>query len=168
MKVIYSDQPIDDNLSVKDGTIFLVGPTARTEGVKSWRPEALDILRDLGYQGVVFVPEPVGTWPEFNIQVEWEWKALNSYGVKLFWVPRHLYDLVGLTTNVEFGYYLAKGNVLVYGRPSNAPHTQYLDWLWHKHSNILMPPPIQNTLKSTLEVAMEIVQIQTLVQVIHS
>lgn len=33
------------------------------------------------------------------------------------------------TTNVEFGYWLHSGKV-VYGRPSNAPKTKYLDWLY--------------------------------------
>jgi hypothetical protein len=38
-------------------SIFLAGPTPRRPEVASWRPDALRILQEAGYDGVVFVPE---------------------------------------------------------------------------------------------------------------
>ena len=38
--------------------------------------------------------------------------------------------LCGLTTNVEFGYWLKSGKC-IYGRPDTAQRTRYLDWLYN-------------------------------------
>ena len=38
-------------------SIFLAGPTPRSKEVKSWRPEAIRLLKEKGFDGVVFVPE---------------------------------------------------------------------------------------------------------------
>ena len=55
MKIIYSQQPIPHRLSK---SIFLAGTTIRSkeEGI-SWRHEAILFLQNIGYDGVVFVPE---------------------------------------------------------------------------------------------------------------
>jgi hypothetical protein len=53
MDVIFSDQPVE----VRHPSIFLAGPTPRSPHVSSWRPEALDLLRGLGFAGAVLVPE---------------------------------------------------------------------------------------------------------------
>lgn len=37
-------------------SIFLAGPTPRERGVVSWRPEAINLLQQFGYNGAVFVP----------------------------------------------------------------------------------------------------------------
>ena len=52
MNVVYADQPVD----FSHPSIFLAGPTPRTSGVASWRPEALDLLREVGFGGTVLVP----------------------------------------------------------------------------------------------------------------
>lgn len=54
MEVIYARQPLPDRV---EASIFLAGPTPRSRATRSWRPEALDMLRDLGFSGHVFVPE---------------------------------------------------------------------------------------------------------------
>lgn len=38
-------------------SIFLAGPTPRDKNTPSWRPQALEILRDMGFGGPVYVPE---------------------------------------------------------------------------------------------------------------
>ena len=58
MNVVYSDQPVD----VTHPSIFLAGPTPRAADVKSWRPEALDLLRAFGFGGAVLVPERRDGW----------------------------------------------------------------------------------------------------------
>ncbi len=112
----------------KYGKIFLAGPTPRNPAVKSWRPEALDLLRRRGYNGTVFVPEgyPVRWCNDWEYQIRWEHRCLEISDKILMWVPRNLDNNPGFTTNVEFGYYLSSRK-LYYGRPDDAPETKYLD-----------------------------------------
>lgn len=146
MNVVYADQPVD----VSHSSIFLAGPTPRAAEVASWRPEALDLLRDLGFGGTVLVPERQGGWHrgDYLDQVEWEFAGLEGCSVIVFWVPRDPATLPGFTTNVEFGRYVGSGRC-VYGRPDRAPHTRYLDWLFEK---VTGKQP-ENTLRATLTAA---------------
>lgn len=151
MTEIYSDQLVPDDF-VKPA-IFLAGPTPRLKNpVPSWRPDALKILRDVGFEGTVFIPEystfkPMRSYTE---QVEWEWAALHSSATVVFWVPRDLETMPAFTTNVEFGYYLGKQRV-VYGRPDNSPKNTYLDWLYNKVTGKIP----YNSLQATMEAAVE-------------
>jgi Nucleoside 2-deoxyribosyltransferase like len=146
MKIVFADQPFEAD----DPSIFLAGPTPRSAEVLSWRPEALDILPQLHFNGMVVVPERRDWAAKFDYedQVEWEYKGLETCSVLAFWLPRHVQDLPGFTTNVEFGRYVGSGRV-VYGRPDGAPHTRYLDWLYVK----LTGGRPQNSLRGTLRAA---------------
>lgn len=76
MHVVYAKQAPPDTWI---HAIFLAGPTPRDPETPSWRPEALKILEDMGYNGVVFVPEQDdGEWRGSYIdQVEWEEMGLE-------------------------------------------------------------------------------------------
>jgi len=116
-------------------SIFLAGPTPRHPSVTSWRPEALRILRELKYDGVVLIPERSdwNTKFAYDDQVAWEEVGLRDCTEIVFWIPRNMDTLPGLTTNVEFGRWISKRNESVYyGRPDNAEHVRYLDWLHRK------------------------------------
>lgn len=129
MNTHYSDQPLE----FEGASIFLAGPTPRSDAVRSWRPEAVKILGDLGFAGTVLIPERPN-WKagfDYQDQVEWEFAGLERADALLFWVPRDLESLPGFTTNVEFGRYVASGR-MVYGRPARRPHNRYLDWLYVK------------------------------------
>jgi hypothetical protein len=148
MNVVYAREPV----AVWRPSIFLAGPAPRSVEVKSWRPEALDALRKLGFAGTVLVPEP-RDWSaksSYLDQVEWEHEGLEASSVVTFWVPRDLRALPGFTTNVEFGRYVGSGRC-VYGRPENAPHTKYLDWLYQK----LTGREPERTLLATMSAAVE-------------
>jgi hypothetical protein len=69
MKVIYAQQDIPKNIDV---SIFLAGPTPRDNSAKSWRPEALKLLKELGFTGTIFVPEAEDqTWNKnYDGQIE--------------------------------------------------------------------------------------------------
>lgn len=107
-------------------SLFLAGPTPRDKQVKSWRPEALQFLEDIGYDGVVFVPEAKHS--EYDIvwewQVRWEEKCLNMSDCIVFWVPRELKTMPALTTNDEWGTWKNSGKV-VFGCPDDAEKTRY-------------------------------------------
>ena len=127
MQIVYANQPFPNSW---DKAIFLAGPTPRSDEVPSWRPTALRMLQDLGYDGVVFVPEDEdGLWRHsYDDQVEWERQGLNFADVIVFWVPRELEKMPAFTTNVEFGRWITSGKVDL-GRPPKAPKMRYLDWL---------------------------------------
>src|SRR5262249_44966669 len=104
MQVFYSDQqPL-----IRHPSLFLAGPTPRSNLVASWRPDALGILRQLGFTGIVLVPErrDLSAKVSYLDQVEWEYAGLETCSVLAFWVPRELESLPGFTTNVEFGRYV--------------------------------------------------------------
>lgn len=146
MKIIYSDQePVFD-----DFCIFLAGPTPRKKEVLSWRPDAIKILEELNFNGIVFVPERKETITNFDYinQVNWEENCLHNCHKIVFWVPRNMETMPGLTTNVEFGYWMAKDpNKVLYGRPENSSNTRYLDWLYKKSKN----SEVSDSLNSLLE-----------------
>jgi hypothetical protein len=151
MKTIFSDQAVPDHFGQ---SLFLAGPTPRSHRpCPSWRPLALSLLQDLGFQGTVCIPEPTefGSLDSYDAQVEWEWRCLHGCSVIAFWVPRELELLPGFTTNVEFGFYIDKKPV-VYGRPEGSPKCHYLDWLYSK---VTRKMPF-NTLREVLESAIEL------------
>ena len=130
-------------------TLFLAGPTPRTMGFPGWRLEALEILRDLRYDGHVFLPEPRdGNWlSNYDSQVEWEEEGLNRADVILFWVPRELPDMPAFTTNIEWGKWAESGKV-VWGAPDWAKHIRYPEYYVEK-----LGVPRTRNLKEAVEFA---------------
>ena len=151
MQVIYAREKLEPS-------IFLAGPTPRDHFVKSWRPEALQLLSDYGFDGKVFVPEDrdVGDSTEkrsfsMDAQVFWEWQALDSATVIMFWVPRELETMPAFTTNVEFGMYASSGKVL-FGCPKDAVKVKYLISLARRFNITLydnLPQLVSNTISKT-------------------
>lgn len=146
MKINYSDEVVVKG----EKSIFLAGPTPRGENVVSWRKAACEILEELGFDGVVYVPEYSSWKPKESYvdQAMWEREALSDASTIVFWIPRHLPDMPAFTTNVEFGYWLHTGKVL-YGRPDDAEKIKYLDWLYELDYGIKP----SNNLKELLEKA---------------
>lgn len=151
MKVLHSDESHYHHTLY---SIFLVGPTPRNGAVPSWRPQALEILEKLGFDGLVYVPERKDWKSQFDYmdQVEWEYAGISAATFIVAWVPRNLENMLGLTTNVEFGYWLATTPAkLIYGRPFAAQHTRYLDWLYNKVTNQAPFDNLQSLLQSTIQ-----------------
>ena len=133
MKVHYSNEPFVE--PIHKG-IFLAGPTPRTKDVKSWRPEVIDLFEKWGFDGTIVVPERnFEVKCNYDDQVEWERTGLTESKAILFWVPRELFTMPAFTTNVEFGYWLAKSpERCFYGRPDDSCKNRYLDWLYSKET----------------------------------
>ena len=154
MKVLYASDPLTIDDLQKDYSIFLVGPTPRTAEFESWRPEAIKILFNLGFNGLVLVPEREDWNKKFGYddQIEWEQLGLQRCSRIVCWVPRVIPGMLGLTTNFEMGYYIGKRpESIYYGRPIGAPQTAYLDWFYSKH----IKKPIYHTLESLLKASLE-------------
>lgn len=130
MRVIY----VQEQVYSHEPSIFLAGPTPRSSNVKSWRIEALSILKYIGFDGSVFVPESDGgVFPsvKYTDQIDWEQNAIYDCTLPVFWIPRSN-DLPGFTTNVEFGMMIHRNETILYGRPNNTPHTRYLDYIYNQ------------------------------------
>ena len=152
---IYSQEPVVGH----SRSIFLAGPTPRANHfpkVPSWRPEALYELNDLGFDGIVFIPEPrtarscrnslsFDTDADYARQVDWETKALDLADMILFWIPRNMDTLPGLTTNCEWGRWHRSGKVVL-GCPPGAEHMRYL-----KYQANQLEIPQADTLRGTVE-----------------
>ncbi len=152
MKTLYADEPaFQGGLS-----IFLAGPTPRGKDVVSWRPKAIEILESLKFDGTVLIPERRDWSVKFDYtdQTEWEFAGLSKATVILFWVPRQMGTMPALTTNVEFGYWIATSpDKLIYGRPDTAESVRYLDWMFTKRTT---GKQVQKTLEETLRAAVEL------------
>lgn len=128
MEVVYAGEDAPSSYSK---SVFLVGPTPRSQDVESWRPTMLTCLEHVGYDGVVFSPERRdGIFnSSYDDQAKWEKKHLLLADVVIAWVPRDLKGMPAFTTNVEFGTFIDSGKLL-YGRPDRSPKNRYLDWLY--------------------------------------
>lgn len=146
MQIIYAQQPFPNKV-IK--SIFLAGPTPRTNDIISWRKEALKILEKLNYDGTVFVPEASDSkfYDNYNNQVEWEHEGLQKCDCIVFWIPRSV-NLPGFTTNIELGLFYKSGKV-VFGFPNDTPHTHYIDNI-AKRENIKVYDSLQETLSHAI------------------
>lgn len=132
----------------------MAGPTPRDVNIDSWRTKACKKLEELGFDGVVYVPE-YSTWKQkadYVDQAMWERKALTEATVIMFWIPRSLSDMPAFTTNVEFGYWLHSGKI-IYGHPNNAKKVKYLDWLYKMDYNKEPILNLDELLKESIKLA---------------
>jgi hypothetical protein len=130
--------------------IFLAGPTPRSDDVSSWRPAAVELLRSLGYDGYIIIPEERGSICgdfDYDEQIVWETTGLTIADVIVFWIPRDLENMPGFTTNDEWGMWKSSGKV-VFGAPVDAPKTSYQLW-WARRLNV----PTSHDLKELLKFA---------------
>ena len=154
MELRFSNQPI----RLFRPSIFLAGPTMRNSCFKdSWRKEACDILDDLGFKGIVYIPEnneeKEYTEDQAFDQIRWEWSCLDEAGVIAFWVPRDLKCLPGFTTNVEFGRYIEKKpKAVVLGYPPEAPKMRYLAELYKEKTSRIPCSSLKETLEESLKI----------------
>lgn len=154
MKILYANQyplPAETQLPPPEQScIFLAGPTPREDGVPSWRPEAIRLLEEAGFEGTVLTPEDAGGGRahDYVDQIEWEEQALDCATVIMFWIPRELEKMPGFTTNIEWGEWYQSGKVVL-GAPYDAPKMRYLLYKADKYG-----VPVSRTLPGTVEAAL--------------
>jgi len=155
-----------EEIDISLPTIFLAGPTVRGNQphLTSWRFEAIELFKKQDFKGNLIIPEFPNKYESdkyrYDIPV-WEFNGLNMSTVIMFWIPRTK-ELIGLTTNHEHGYWLARDRrKIVYGRPDDAYRMTYLDIMWvedHKFRNLDKAlPPIYNTLSKTVDAALDLI-----------
>lgn len=127
----------------------------------SWRLEAIQILKNLGFQGELYVPEPedCGSFSSshgkraldgYNDQVKWEREGLRRSKVILFWIPRDIQLLPGFTTNIEFGEWSGSGKCVL-GYPADAHKMGVIKYIADEKRI-----PTFDTLEDTLKKAVDI------------
>ncbi len=126
MKVYYSNEKIKKGQK----SIFLAGTTAKDVN-NDWRNKVVELLESKGFDGVVYNPDYTNLEIKnsYEDQLKWELKGVSEATAVLFWIERDIPERPGLTTNVEFGYWLHSGRV-VYGRPDTSVKCLYLDMLY--------------------------------------
>lgn len=141
--------------------IFLAGPTIRAHQshLKSWREDALDIFAQNNFNGTIFIPEFLER-NETNLEKGqipiWEFVALQEADCILFWIPR-TEELIGLTTNYELGYWVARErSKVIYGRPDDAYRISYPDLMWSADAEPGESTEIYNTLKDTVQASIRL------------
>lgn len=142
-----------ENIDIKGKSLFLAGPIPRDENAISWKKEAIDILEKYGFSGTVLIPEKRVFVAKSNYmeEVDWDLKALSLCDLIVFWIPRKKPYMLGLTSNVEFGYYINKKNIL-YGRPDDADEISYLDWLYKKDTGKLPFNSLEKLLVESIKI----------------
>ncbi|MFA6588606.1 MAG: nucleoside 2-deoxyribosyltransferase domain-containing protein [Patescibacteria group bacterium] len=151
MKIIYW---LEEYPATCQKSVFLAGPTARQGETPSWRPAAVEALRNLGYDGQIFIPEPRPgqSWPTYDQHdavVDWEVNGLNRADCIFFWVPRDEKVLPGFTTNIEFGDFFKSGRVVL-GAPETAVRMHYMKYRGLKESGIIMQSSLINTAEQAI------------------
>lgn len=142
---------LEDCVEDNSPSIFLAGPTPRDCSSASWRPEVIQKLRDLKYEGDIFIPEKRGDYLsyEYGSHTEWEVKHLNKATVILFWIPRNLETMPAFTTNIEFGEFMHSGKIVL-GYPEWADKMRYLKIRADMHSI-----PVYHTIEDTAKYAID-------------
>ena len=154
MEINYSDQKVIKGKK----SIFLAGPTPRDKDIQSWRPKAIKMLEEMGYDGVVYIPEREYDDRSFDYvkQVWWEREALHNASAIVFWVPRNMKTMPALTTNDEFGTWVTENpDKVVYGRPKDAEKNRYLDWQYETESGKTPHETLEDTLEEAMMIAEE-------------
>eukprot|EP01112_Ceratiomyxa_fruticulosa_P014381 TRINITY_DN4111_c0_g3_i1.p1 TRINITY_DN4111_c0_g3~~TRINITY_DN4111_c0_g3_i1.p1 ORF type:complete len:392 (-),score=76.88 TRINITY_DN4111_c0_g3_i1:97-1272(-) len=141
-------RPNTPHPTVISQSIFLAGPTPRDPETPSWRVDALNYLEKIGYKGAVFVPEPFSF--AYKEQVLWEEEGLNRADVIVFWIPRHLVTMQGLTTNDEWGRWKESGKVVL-GYPIEAQRCSYQGFYAEK-LNIKKFSTLEETLNEAVNI----------------
>jgi len=145
-------------------SVFLAGPTVRGNQphLISWRFEAIERFRKQGFSGNLIIPEFSNKYESDQVRYDipqWEFEGLIKSNVIMFWIPRTR-ELIGLTTNHEFGYWTARDrDKVVYGRPNDAYRISYMDIMWvedckdrfSKNYGALIYTTLEKTVKASIE-----------------
>lgn len=140
-------------------SVFLAGPTPeRGSGVPSWRPAAVaELAAQWTGPGALTVVSPESRHgiraERYEDQVDFETAARAAAAAILFWIPRDMARLPGMTTNVEFGLDVSTGRAVL-GAPQDCPdpgRNRYLIYVAGRFG-----VPVRQTLPDTVAAALDL------------
>lgn len=114
----------DSLVGLDSPSLFLAGPSSAAP-IGAWRDEVLTLLNDRSFPGTVLYPEPAGQAVTTEVQAMWDLRGCERATVVMFWIPRDLRTMPGLTSNFELGMWIRSGKVVV-GSPPEADAMAYL------------------------------------------
>lgn len=145
--LFYDDSDLVQRLEAGPASIFLAGPTVRGVGRTPWRAEALELLKQSLFPGLVVLPEfrdrpfetaasqvfgsGVSPVPDMSVRsynvLHWETCGIENCTVVLFWMPfcigpaDSVESLPGFTTRAEVSRETARApHRIVLGMPPGA------------------------------------------------
>lgn len=119
-------QVFDALPSTDQRLLYLAGPVPRKSAEPAWHDDAITECRKAEFDATIAVPRlPAGTSEDPDAQVVWEHAAMSRADALLFWIPRVLWELPGLTTNLEWGVWHDSGKAVL-GAPAGTPRMRYL------------------------------------------
>lgn len=146
-------------------SIYLAGTNTKQfvgSKLRNWREDALELLEEFGYDGVVIIPEdnPEGSYhfpssidekPQYLEQITWEQKWLNSVDAIVCWLPRSIPDNIGLASNVEVARYLTSGKLFAGSYPvgKDSDRNNYLKTIF-QIENIVWYTELRECIKAAL------------------
>lgn len=156
LTLVYAKEEVPKNLT---SSIFLAGCTPRENLDLEWRNKAIEILDNLNYEGVVFLPIDRDRksipfdFSRYEEQIDWERKCCKLADKIVFWIPREFrpdFEMLGQTTNVEFGLYF-NFNKLMIGSPDKAVANSYLKYLCNNEKDIFWYNNLEELLRDTVK-----------------
>ena len=91
-------------------SLYLAGPTTLEATFnESWRKMACNMLKDLGYRGIVYIPEfKEKVYHEESKDLDWDLKAFEKADIVLFYIPNNKIDNLDNKFYTDFGFILGK------------------------------------------------------------
>jgi nucleoside 2-deoxyribosyltransferase len=135
-----------EELNYEGLSVFLAGPTPRIPNLTGWREMAIEGFTNAGFNGTLIVPEFRGEKTlfdykrdsinfEYSKQIEWELEAMEKADIILFHINRKISVMPGFTTNIEFGYWIAKDkSKIVLSTPKKSEKMDYIKYIANKYS----------------------------------
>ncbi|MGZ2360930.1 nucleoside 2-deoxyribosyltransferase domain-containing protein [Streptomyces sp. 372A] len=155
VRLVMAREPIPAGLKV-----FLAGPTPdKSVPAPPWRPDALELITAqwTGTESLT-VLSPESRHGEraarYEDQVDWETEARAAADAVLFWIPRDMRTMPGMTSNVEFGLDVSTGRAVL-GCPPDCPNPErnrYLIYVARRHG-----VPVCSKLADTAAAALAVV-----------
>ena len=160
MTIIRYETSMEEVSKMAGPIIFLAGPTVRGNQphLTSWRIEAVETFKRLGYEGILILPEFLDRKQSDKGRRDlpvWEHNGLKNSNCIMFWIPRTKEEW-GLNTNSEHHLWAWRSpSTVVYGRPDGAYRTEYNDVMWDHliGERGFEKEPIYNTLEDTVKAA---------------
>lgn len=150
MNIIYAQQ----NMDINGRSVFLAGPTPRSKSLKGWREEAIKFFKKHKFEGTLIIPETEDSFSSefaYSTQIDWEQEYLEKADIILFWVDRSFPNMPAFTTNIEYGYWLAKKpSKIMLGIPEGAPKVEYIKYTANKN-NIEIENNLETLIIKTLK-----------------
>jgi len=140
MKIYRPQDKITDRIQPN---FFLAGPSLRNAESTPWRDDAVEFFKKYNFPGSLSIPEPFNG--DYADQIKWEEEHLANCTRIIFWIPRDMTFLPGLTTNIEFGEWMKSGKVVL-GYPPDAEHMLYITYKAQKY-NIPLAFTLEDTIK---------------------